>query len=241
MLLCCHRSGQHKEITVIVTLTHPQLTSISQCGVYDDVLTMKQFCDNVYKASQAVPLIKVLPDSDMTPQDKQRKFRGDAFEIFGEYVCRVTESDSRIGVRSGELVPLDEDVGVDLHGISTMGDGPVAVQFKFKSDPCHIFKLRELATWLAASGHIFEAKGRNLILITTGLGVNHKVKQVVPNLRVINREILRSLVDNNEGFWEDFRLSVKGSERQPKQRIIRELYPDQTQALSEIEKWMDSV
>jgi hypothetical protein len=187
-----------------------------------------------------VPLVRVDPDSDQSPYDKQRKFRGDAFEIFGEYFCRVTDTDSRVGVRAGQLVPLEEDVGVDLHGDSTLGDGPVSVQFKFKSDATYEFKLRELATWLAASGHIYGASGRNLILVTTGACVNYRVRQVVPNLRVVNRTILQEMTDTNVGFWNDFHASLAGSVKTPKQRQDRTLYPDQEAALASIANWMDN-
>jgi hypothetical protein len=224
---------------MIVDLTHPQLGFIDQYKVFDSVSTVKSLCDGIYKASLLIPLIKVDPDGDRSPYDKQRKFRGDAFEIFGEYLCRVTETDTRIGVRAGKLVPLDEDVGVDLYGESTMGDGPVSVQFKFKSDPLYMFTLRELATWLAASGHIINASGRNLILITTGQSVNYRVRQVVPSLRVIGRNHLRDLVDNNSGFWQDFLVSVENSKRKPLTRTKRVLYADQEGALSEIDKWLD--
>lgn len=220
-------------------LTHPRVTEIYELGVFNGVSSIEDMCKAIFKHSLNEEEIdtNIFPDAD--PKENQKVFRGDAFEVFGEYLCRVTDKDTRIGVLAGEVVPLDEDVGVDLHGISTQDMvSPVAVQFKFKSDPSHRFQLKELATWLAASGHIFKANGRNLILITTGKEVNHKVLQVVPNLRVINRDLLKLIADNNDGFWRDFLKSLELSATKPKERSSRVLRGYQEESVAAIEGWL---
>ena len=226
----------------VVQLTHPMVTKIKQTGVFDnlDVADLvESLCKSIFAHSIKVPLDRIV-DEDDDPKSSQKTFRGDAFEIFGEFLCAAFENDKRLGIRRGEMIPLAEDVGVDLRGESTVDGNPVAVQFKFKSDRNYVFTLRELATWLAASGHIMNASGRNLVLITTGKQVNHKVMQVVPNVRVINRNLLKRLVDKNTGFYADFLASLDASERKPQTRAQRELYPDQQMAANAIGAFLDA-
>jgi hypothetical protein len=199
---------------------------------------MQTLCEEIFtKSISEVDLIDVSmlgPDSLVNPQDNQRSFRGDCFEVFGEFFCAFFANDNRIGVREGKMVPLCEDLGVDLVGKSTVDGSPMSVQFKFKSDPGYIFQYRELATWLATSAFRYGVKSKDLVLVTTGMDVNHNIRAIAPDMIVVNRAIMRKMCDTNQGFWEDFHASIVNSLVQAKPRSQRTLYDYQQETIDTV-------
>lgn len=54
---------------------------------------------------------------------------------------------------------------------------------------------------------------QNMLLITSGQDVHYKTKENMlwSSVRILNREKLRALLDNNITFWQDFLISWKSS------------------------------
>jgi predicted helicase len=233
-----------------VNLSHPNVTQMTNLGVFDNITTIEEMCRKISDIS--VKEIDLLPEDslreDQDPRDMQRKFRGNAFEVFGEFFCHFTSNHAAIGVRDGVMVDSNDDVGVDLLG-KGLNDEDVAVQFKFRGKANDEFFHRDLSTFFSAAANLYNVTGRNQILITTVYQkqkdrfgadrrcVNHIIDRINPTLRIIGRQELKELTDNQK-FWNDFGAALQSSKRLSEPRINKIPTGYQQRVMDAIGDWL---
>lgn len=233
-------------------LKHDKVGIAYRDKTFDEIYDIDTMCKKIYDNSiKLIPLLAVPENYDAENNEPfdvysdQKTYRGDMFEIFVECFLNVFQNDKRIGVKNVKPIPLNEDLGVDFIGNSTyIGNDIVVVQAKFRSNPKHQFTYRELATFMSTAANTYKAFGRNQILITTSSEakdrdvVNHNIRNINHDIRVIDRTRLKDLLDNNKGFWDDFREAISSSILIPKPRKENNLYDYQEEAISAIEGWL---
>jgi hypothetical protein len=155
---------------------------------------------------------KLKKQADMHPdRHDPMKYIGDGFELFVEALIKLSPVDNRIGITQYQNAPYDE-AGIDGFGIGSNGR-PAAVQVKFKSD--HESLLTEtkdnIAGFLAVAQSSDYNVARddfstNLLIVTYGEGLHMKTREMFfrDGVRVLGRNDLRQLVDNNIMFWKHF-------------------------------------
>ena len=169
------------------------------------VNTINSFCDRVKKLADKYALT-IDPD----------KFKGGAFELFVEYLCRSNASDNRIGIYNYAPVQGDADVGVDGHGIGE-NKHPATVQAKFRAgDYILTANADSLSNFLVSSWSDFGVRmedDKNMLIITTGQKVLEETreKMLKGKVRVINRDALREMLDKRPEWWTRFYAAVKAS------------------------------
>lgn len=144
---------------------------------------------------------------DMTETEKEKlnSFKGDMLEILAEIFFRIFPADPAVGVISYQPVPLSEDFGVDGVGINVNGDQCV-VQDKYRANPLEVILYTDIAKTYTAGKlrhNMPLDKDDTILLFTTATGVTPACQEVFGNkLRVINRKIISSYIDNNQTFWQ---------------------------------------
>lgn len=162
------------------------------------------------------------------------KFKGDIFELFTEFLIKMSPIDDRIDVYDYQLVTKD-DTGVDGWGYNRSGE-IVTVQVKYRMWDWELTSIKEHLDnfrWTSYKkyGISPEDVGRMLI-VTTGKAIHWKtleryfsgkVRCISNNasygcLRGIRNQTvddlfsLQSLVNNNMMFWKSFEENIKGAE-----------------------------
>jgi len=181
---------------------------------FEEVAFLFDSNDGVKTIGEFVKQINHLSNKYVDPidptDDKINTFKGDMFELLGEIFFNGFSNDPAVGIRDYEVVPLDEDYGVDAIGTNANGDR-VAVQYKFKSKPMDSVEYAAIARTYAAGRRRHKLdldKPDTIWLVTTGNGTTGPCKEVFgDSLRVIYRDILAGKIDNNMSFW-------KGAEEQ---------------------------
>jgi len=136
------------------------------------------------------------------------KYKGDALEIFAEFLIRSMGLHPQIGVLNYELIDEDADMGVDGSGLG-LDKLPIAVQVKYRHADYELTANEDHLTnfaWKAVDQHGVDAGTHsNLLLITTGKGLHWKTEKDMFNykIRVLNRKRLRKMTDN-PSFWSLF-------------------------------------
>lgn len=146
------------------------------------------------------------------------KYKGDAFELFVEYLIKVDGADNRIGIYDYRLLTDDgdDDYGVDGYGIGE-NKNPATVQVKFRrGDYVLTANNDHLSNFLTASWVNYAVSiedDRNMLIITSGLKVDEqsREKMLKNKVRVLNRDALREMCDNRPEFWTRFYESVTKS------------------------------
>ena len=59
------------------------------------------------------------------------KFKGDGLECLVEFLIKYQGTDNNIGITDYQIIPGDDDTGVDGRGISTFNKRPATVQVKY--------------------------------------------------------------------------------------------------------------
>lgn len=150
----------------------------------------------------------------------ESKFKGDMLELLVEYIMLTMAHDNRIGIYDYKPVVVDEDVGVDGHGIGENGH-PATVQAKFRRGDYTLTANEDhLSNFVTASQNDFRVPiedAKNMLLITTGKDVQAwTLENMLKNkVRVLNREALREMLDNRPEWWIRFYESVKASRVKP--------------------------
>jgi len=164
--------------------------------------------------------IKLLADKYAATYDPD-KFKGDALELFVEYLIKTNASDNRIGIYNYKPISEDdqEDFGVDGSGIGD-NQNPATVQVKFRSGDYVLTANNDhLSNFLTASWVDFNVPvedNKNMLIVTTGLKVDEqsREKMLKNKVRVLNRDALRQMLDNRPEWWLNFYDSVKASRTQ---------------------------
>jgi superfamily II DNA or RNA helicase len=159
--------------------------------------------------------IKKLSDK-YSLQIDENKFKGDALELFVEFLIKTNASDNRIGIYEYHPIDVTEDVGVDGYGIGENGN-PATVQVKYRAGD-YVLTANEdhLSNLLTGSIFNYSVKpedDKNMLIITTGLKVHEttREKMLKNKVRVLNREALREMLDNRPEWWIRFYEAVKAS------------------------------
>lgn len=141
-------------------------------------------------------------------EDTLNSFKGDTFEIFSELFFMTFHADPEVGLTNYEPIPLNEDYGVDAIATNVVGNN-VVVQCKYKSNPMELIDYASICRTYSAGieKHTVELNksiNNTIFIITTGAGVTEPCHNVFKNkLRVINKQILSSKIDNNQIFWKN--------------------------------------
>ena len=165
-------------------------------------------------------------------EDEINQYKGWALEFFAEYLIKAHPMDKRIGVIDYQIVDEDDDTGVDGYGTGLDGN-PATVQVKWRPFKYTLTANRDHLTNFTSSSLIRygvkldENRNKNMLIITTGKDIHWRTdeKMFQYNVRVLNREKLRVLVDENNMFWDYFRDSweyslPKTKIRKPKSRKL---------------------
>jgi hypothetical protein len=180
-------------------LTHPFLRRCT------DPVTLLSNC---YKLNTFTSRIdKQAQNYDPNP-DKQNLYKGWALEIFAEFLCKSLALDKRVGISNYQVVDEAEDTGVDGYGIGIDGK-PATVQVKYRpADYVLTANEDHLTNFTSASLMKYGVKpdSTNMLIITTGKELHYYTEQnmLLNKVRVLGREKLRVLVDNNIMFWDTF-------------------------------------
>lgn len=174
------------------------------------VNTVNSFCKSVQKLAEKN---KELYDED--------KFKGDALEFLAEFLIKLNGGDNRIGILDYKPATLLDlaDTGVDGYGIGANGN-PATVQVKNRTgDYILTANIDHLANFMVSSQNDFQVRmedDKNMLIITTGLKVDNRTmdKMLKNKVRVLNREDLRTMLDNYPEFWLSFRESALHSRTQ---------------------------
>ena len=172
-------------------------------GLLKDVNKLSTFLSRLSRQSQLYPN-RYNPDN----------YKGDGLELFTEALIKLSPVDNRIGIGNYK-VESGQDTGVDGYGIGIDGH-PATVQVKFRSDnEQHLTANADhLSNFAFASQNRYGVpieSTKNMLIITTAAGLNYYTDGVMllNKVRIIDRETLRELVDNNVLFWNNFRQLVK--------------------------------
>ena len=147
-------------------------------------------------------------DPDRFPSNE---YVGDGFECFGEALIKLSPVDNRLGI-TDYSVATGQDTGVDGYGLGFNGR-PATVQFKYRADGTRLLTANEdhLSNFIAASQNRYGVAlndTMNMLIITTAEGLNFFTEEqmLYKKVRCLGREHLRQLIDNNNAFWEKFRM-----------------------------------
>jgi len=197
----------------------------------DDTNTINSFCSKIERLSNKTTL-----DPNV--------FKGDVLELFTEYLIKTRGSDNRIGINEYKLIQesKQQDLGVDGYGIGA-NLKPATVQVKYRHHDYELSNNEDhLSNFLVQSWTAFKVDmtdTMNMLIITTAQDVHyHTMNNMLQGkVRVLHRNHLKSLVDNDDYFWTDFYNSIKESISipvvKPQKMVLR---PHQQEAITAIIK-----
>jgi len=133
------------------------------------------------------------------------KFKGDTLELFSEIFFNAFQNDEAIGIKEYSPVDAEEDFGVDAIGINVNGYRSM-IQVKYRSNPLDVIIYADIARTFTAGviNHLLDPNQNNTIYVfTTANDVSHQCKYILgKRLIVINKQIIKTKIDNNRNFWE---------------------------------------
>jgi superfamily II DNA or RNA helicase len=181
-------------------------------------------------------------DKNPLNDQAEAKGKGDAFEVFCEFLFRRNGLDGKLGQVKEFSLAKEDQQGVDAVGVNDRNHN-VALQFKFMSDPTEVIpdeRLQFFATTAQTQCYVNYMDNDNvLIIVTTDSNVRHTYEAQFGSRRkavfVINRNDLRFVLAGNPMFWEEFRFSLSAVTLETPHRTIYDLYPHQIAAKSVIE------
>ena len=142
----------------------------------------------------------------------ENKYKGDSLELLGEALIKLSPVDKRIGVFNYSPV-LDNDHGVDGFGTG-FNLKPATVQFKWRI-PTAILTANtdHLSNFVMSSYREFDVDvkdNENMLIITTAKDLHHytDAEMFGGQVRTINYDLLKQLVDGNLSFWQLFKETV---------------------------------
>ena len=189
---------------------HFKTTSHNLPELFKGVSKFNSFCKKLENQASL--------DIDRYDRDK---YVGDGFEFFIELFIKYFKNDNRIGIH--EYTSNDGvDMGVDGFGLN-MALQKCAVQIKYRSNSMQELSGHEdhldsfIAEALLNHGVVPPEKLKlgiipTLYIFTSAKGVYWKTNDIKyqGKIKVIARDDIRKMVDNNLGFWEDaYRISLQ--------------------------------
>ena len=236
-----------------INLKHPSIQKISQLTIDDVIgksLTISQFCGRINKTADKIAEIKEnVINPFYTPiynekeisiyQSKSKvppmsgfsvsnKFKGDIFELFTEFLIKMSPIDERIDVFDYQIV-TEDDTGVDGWGYNK-NEEIVTVQIKYRMWDWELTSIGEHLDnfrWTSYKKYGIkpEDTGRMLI-VTTGKEIHWKTLDryfsgkvrcisngssygCVGAIGTINNIFsLQTIANNNKMFWKSFKGCV---------------------------------
>ena len=242
-----------------ISLKHPVLFKCSN-ACFEDILksrTMGAFCGKINKIAD---LISEVEEQEVNPfytptydqkakeiyasknalpplsgKSVSNKFKGDVFELFTEFLIKMSPIDDRIDVYDYQLV-TEDDTGVDGWGYNRSGE-KVTVQVKYRMWDWELKAIKDHLDNFRWTSYKKYGIGENdvgrMLIVTTGKAIHWKTleRYFSGKVRCIsnnasygclrgggNRTIndlfsLQSLVNDNMMFWKSFESSIKNETR----------------------------
>jgi len=200
-----------------VKLTHP---FVNICPDIDEFLKADNEHGVVCTINGLCSKIKTL-SAKYADRIDESMFKGDALELFAEYMIKSSPEDNRIGIYDYRPVSdaEEEDFGVDGFGIGD-NERPSTVQVKFRAGN-YVLTANEdhLSNFLTSSWADFGVKiedDKNMLIVTTALKVDERSLQnmLKGKVRVLNRDALRQMFDNRIEWWKRFYEAVESARTQ---------------------------
>ncbi len=137
------------------------------------------------------------------------KYKGDGLEILVEAYLKLHPVDNRLGIT--DYVPvLEGDYGVD--GVGKGNNGGVAtVQIKYRSSNYILTANKDHLSNFGLNSYarygVNPSDTKNMIIVTTGAGVHHKIlsEMFCDKVKVVAYDELKKMLNGNNLFWEAFR------------------------------------
>jgi superfamily II DNA or RNA helicase len=157
--------------------------------------------------------------------DDRNKFKGDLLELFVEFLIKNKGSDNRIAItayQTGNQAGF-ADYGVDGIGKSTINSKMATVQVKYRQENMVLtwntgnfgnfgFQSLQLIVKHGGFDH-FPVDNTQMLYITTAGSVHYSTEEISSSqIRIIDRNGLRSLCDGVKEFWILFKDSVLASQ-----------------------------
>jgi len=178
---------------------------ISTFDLTTGVKTIDAFVSKIEDLSQSTKFVADPNNISESERDKLNSFKGDMFEVLAEIFFLTYSADPVVGLHNYRPVSLTDDFGVDATAVNVNGHNCV-IQCKYRSNPMEEITYGDIAKTYSAGrelNHFSLDENNTLFLITTGKGANSNCYHVFGNkLRVIDKSIISSFVDNNQTFWE---------------------------------------
>ena len=170
-------------------------------ALLDGCVKMSTFMTRLERQAQLWP-------NRYSPND----YKGDGFELFVEALIKLSPVDGRIAITDYTPGDPNRDNGIDGFGISMTGK-KAGVQIKYRGDSRKDLTAKEdnLNSFMTeAYLEDIEKDRANLLIVTTAKGLNHYTdhEKFRGMVRCLGIKDLRSLVDNNNLFWDSFRKLV---------------------------------
>ena len=174
--------------------------------MFDKTCLFNSFINRMKKESQN------FSKYSYTEEQGEGKMNGDIFEIFGECFFKILGADNRIGVY-GYKPEQDNDCGVDGSGVG-IDDKPLTVQIKFRADNELELLEADLHQFAFQSVKRFKVDidtNTNMVVFTSAKGLHWFTsdKVFMNSIRTISYQNIRSIVDNNNCFWNMVRDYIK--------------------------------
>jgi glycyl-tRNA synthetase alpha subunit len=188
-------------------LTAGKITSFRNeiISLFDYATGVKSIGDFVVKVEELAEERFPNHQFDEKELDQLNSFKGDMLEVLSEIFFHIFSAHPAVGLTDYTPVALSEDYGVDAVGTNVNGDR-CAVQDKYRNNPVALITYEDIGKTYSAGRELHQLpleKSDTIFLFTTGQGINmHCQKVFGQKIRVINRQIISGLIDNNQNFWQ---------------------------------------
>ena len=190
-----------------ILLTVGKITSFKReiVSLFDLETGVKTIGDFVARVEELAEVKFTNHKIDKNEENNYKSFKGDMLEVLSEIFFHIFSAHPAVGISNYIPVALSEDYGVDATGTNVNGDGCV-IQDKYRNNPISLIEYGDLAKTFSAGiclNNLSLEKDSTIILFTTGQDANgHAYHVLGKRLRVINRQIISGIIDNNHTFWQ---------------------------------------
>lgn len=136
---------------------------------------------------------------------KYNKITGGVFECFFITFNHIFQNDPEVGLKFCSATTSHNDFGVDATGVNANGI-PCAAQIKFRSNVKDLITYEDICKTYTSGQIDFNIdtnKDNSIWIFTTGT-VNHiAINKFESRLKIIDRNLIRTKINNNDSFWEE--------------------------------------
>lgn len=136
---------------------------------------------------------------------KYNKITGGVFECFFIIFNHIFQNDPEVGLKFCSATTSNNDFGVDAAGVNANGIS-CAVQMKFRSNIKDLITYEDICKTYTSGQIDFDIdtnKDNSIVVFTTGT-VNYIAKnRFQKRLKIIDRRLIGTKINNNDSFWED--------------------------------------